>query len=128
MRALLSVANSDGIADLARDLAAMGHELHADPDALAVLAQAGVTAQPVDKASLSADGFDIVVANVRPLAPQVGERVVPLDEAIAMIDVARTSLMAAAAPGGMFTLRNVPASRPCLRTICTTCLTTSAAG
>ena len=97
MRALLSVANSDGIADLARDLAAMGHELHADPDALAVLAQAGVTAQPVEKAGLSAEGFEIVVANVMPFAPQVGERVVPLDEAIAMIDVARTSLMAAAA-------------------------------
>jgi phosphoribosylaminoimidazolecarboxamide formyltransferase/IMP cyclohydrolase len=97
VRALLSVANTDGVADLARDLAALGVEIHADPDALATLAQAGVTAQPVEKASLSADGFDIVVANVRPFAPQVGERVVPLDEAIAMIDVARTSLMAVAA-------------------------------
>jgi len=97
VRALLSVANSDGIADLARDLAAMGHELHADPDALAALAEAGVTAQPLGGSASSVDGFDIVVANVRPFAPQVGERVVPLDEAIAMIDVARTSLMTAAA-------------------------------
>ena len=97
MRALLSVANGDGIADLARDLSALGHELHADPDALTVLADAGVTAQPAGNGGLSADGFDIVVANVRPFGPQVGERVVPLDEAIAMIDVARASLMAGAA-------------------------------
>ena len=97
MRALLSVANGDGIADLARDLSALGHELHADPDALTVLAEAGVTAQPAGNGGLSADGFDIVVANVRPFGPQVGERVVPLDEAIAMIDVARASLMAGAA-------------------------------
>jgi phosphoribosylaminoimidazolecarboxamide formyltransferase/IMP cyclohydrolase len=97
VRALLSVANGDGIADLARDLSALGHELHADPDALTVLAEAGVTAQPAGNGGLSADGFDIVVANVRPFGPQVGERVVPLDEAIAMIDVARASLMAGAA-------------------------------
>jgi phosphoribosylaminoimidazolecarboxamide formyltransferase/IMP cyclohydrolase len=94
---LLSVANSIGIDDLARDLAALGHELHADSDVLAELAQAGVGAQPAGTAGLSAEDFDIVVANVRPFGPQVGERVVPLDEAIAMIDVARTSLMAAAA-------------------------------
>jgi phosphoribosylaminoimidazolecarboxamide formyltransferase/IMP cyclohydrolase len=97
VRALLSVANGDGIADLARDLSALGHELHADPDALTVLAEAGVTAQPAGNGGLSAEGFDIVVANVRPFGPQVGERVVPLDEAIAMIDVARASLMAGAA-------------------------------
>lgn len=99
MRALLSVANGDGIADLGRELAALEVELHADPDAMAALAEAGVTAQPLEKTGLSADGFDIVVANVLPFGPQVGERVVPLDEAIAMIDVARTSLMTAAARG-----------------------------
>lgn len=99
MRALLSVANSDGIADLGRDLAGLGIELHADPDALAALSQAGVTAKPWQQGGLSAESFEIVVANIRPFAPQVGERVVPLDEAIAMIDVARSSLMAAAAHG-----------------------------
>jgi phosphoribosylaminoimidazolecarboxamide formyltransferase/IMP cyclohydrolase len=46
---------------------------------------------------VSADSFDIVVANVEPFAPQVGERAVPLDEAIAMIDVRTTALMSAAA-------------------------------
>ncbi len=97
MRALLSVANRDAIADLARDLAALGIELHAAPETLAALAEAGVNAQPAESAGLSADGFDIVVANVEPFAPQVGERAVPLDEAIAMIDVRTTALMSAAA-------------------------------
>jgi phosphoribosylaminoimidazolecarboxamide formyltransferase/IMP cyclohydrolase len=97
VRALLSVANSDGIAELGRDLAALEVELHADPDALAALAEAGVNASPADMSGLSAEGFDIVVANVRPFAAQVGDRVVPLDEAISMIDDARTALMTAAA-------------------------------
>ncbi|HLB44024.1 MAG TPA: bifunctional phosphoribosylaminoimidazolecarboxamide formyltransferase/IMP cyclohydrolase [Candidatus Limnocylindrales bacterium] len=97
MRALLSVANGDAIADLARDLTSLGIELHATPETLAALSEAGVTAEPVDPAGMSADGFDIVVANVEPFAPQVGERAVPLDEAIAMIDVRTTALMAAAA-------------------------------
>jgi phosphoribosylaminoimidazolecarboxamide formyltransferase/IMP cyclohydrolase len=97
VRALLSVANRDAIADLARDLASLKIELHATPETLDALAEAGITAQPVGAAGLSADGFDIVVANVQPFAPQVGERAVPLDEAIAMIDVQKTALMAAAA-------------------------------
>jgi phosphoribosylaminoimidazolecarboxamide formyltransferase/IMP cyclohydrolase len=97
VRALLSVANRDAIADLARDLAALSIELHAAPDTLAALADAGVTAQPADPGAVSPDAFDIVVANVEPFAPQVGERVVPLDEAIAMIDVRTTALMSAAA-------------------------------
>jgi phosphoribosylaminoimidazolecarboxamide formyltransferase/IMP cyclohydrolase len=85
------------MADLARDLASLKIELHATPETLDALAEAGITAQPVGAAGLSADGFDIVVANVQPFAPQVGERAVPLDEAIAMIDVQTTALMAAAA-------------------------------
>ncbi|MEP7360815.1 MAG: bifunctional phosphoribosylaminoimidazolecarboxamide formyltransferase/IMP cyclohydrolase [Chloroflexota bacterium] len=97
MRALFSVANRDGIADFARDLAAMNVELHATPDTLAILAQAGVTAQSVDLGRASVAGFDIVAANLEPFAPQVGDRVVPLDEAIAMIDDKTTALMTAAA-------------------------------
>ncbi|MDL2334423.1 MAG: bifunctional phosphoribosylaminoimidazolecarboxamide formyltransferase/IMP cyclohydrolase [Chloroflexota bacterium] len=97
MRALLSVADSDGIAEFGRELAALGVELHADPDAAAALAEAGVSAQPADPNGLSFDGFDIVVANVEPFARRVGDQVVPLDEAIAMIDVKTTALMAAAA-------------------------------
>lgn len=97
MRALLSVADSDGIAEFGRDLAALGVELHADPESAAALAEAGVSTQPADPNGLSVEGFEIVVANVEPFAPRVGDRVVPLDEAIAMIDVKTTALMAAAA-------------------------------
>ncbi len=96
MRALLSVANRDGIADFARDLAAVGVELHATPDTLAVLFEAGVNAQPAELGSGS-EGFDVVAANLEPFAPQVGDRVVPLDEAIGMIDDKACALMTAAA-------------------------------
>jgi phosphoribosylaminoimidazolecarboxamide formyltransferase / IMP cyclohydrolase len=41
--------------------------------------------------------FDIVVVNVRPFAPQVGARIVPIDEAIEMIDVGGLALLSAAA-------------------------------
>ena len=41
--------------------------------------------------------IDLVVVNVQPFAPQVGERRVPLDEALEMIDVGGTALLAAAA-------------------------------
>jgi phosphoribosylaminoimidazolecarboxamide formyltransferase/IMP cyclohydrolase len=41
--------------------------------------------------------IDLVVVNVKPFAPQVGERRVPLDEALEMIDVGGTALLAAAA-------------------------------
>jgi phosphoribosylaminoimidazolecarboxamide formyltransferase/IMP cyclohydrolase len=97
VRALLSVADSDGIADFGRELAALGVELHADPSSAAALAETGVSALPADPNGLSVEGFEIVVANVEPFAPRVGDRVVPLDEAIAMIDVKTTALMAAAA-------------------------------
>jgi phosphoribosylaminoimidazolecarboxamide formyltransferase/IMP cyclohydrolase len=41
--------------------------------------------------------LDLVVVNVKPLAPQVGARRVPLDEALEMIDVGGAALLAAAA-------------------------------
>jgi phosphoribosylaminoimidazolecarboxamide formyltransferase/IMP cyclohydrolase len=47
VRALLSVADRDGIAELARDLAALGVELYATDGTRAALAEAGVEAQPV---------------------------------------------------------------------------------
>ena len=47
MRALLSVADRDGIVDLARDLVAHGVELYATDGTLAALADAGVEALPV---------------------------------------------------------------------------------
>ena len=97
MRALLSVANRDGIAELARDLAELKVELFAGPDTLAALAAAGVEARPLGATQAQADQFELVVANVNPFAPQVGSRAVPLDEAIAMIDVGGAALIAAAA-------------------------------
>ena len=97
MRALLSVADRDGVVDFARELAALNVELHATRPTHAALAEAGVSAQQVELGGQSVEGFDIVAANVEPFAPQVGDRVVPLDEAIAMIDDKTTGLMTTAA-------------------------------
>jgi phosphoribosylaminoimidazolecarboxamide formyltransferase/IMP cyclohydrolase len=41
--------------------------------------------------------IDLVVVNVKPFAPQVGSRAVPLDEAIELIDAGGTALITAAA-------------------------------
>jgi phosphoribosylaminoimidazolecarboxamide formyltransferase/IMP cyclohydrolase len=133
VRALLSVADRDGIAELARDLVGLGVELYATDGTRAVLAEAGVEAQPVSVLTkseplaggqvktfypqiyagilarrgapaeieeLAANGIsllDLVIVNVKPFAPQIGVRAVPLDEAIEMIDVAGTALISAAA-------------------------------
>jgi phosphoribosylaminoimidazolecarboxamide formyltransferase / IMP cyclohydrolase len=64
---------------------------------------AGIVArrdQPDQLAELERQGIkpiDLVVVNLRPFAPQVGERVVPLDDAISMIDIGGGPLLAAAA-------------------------------
>jgi phosphoribosylaminoimidazolecarboxamide formyltransferase / IMP cyclohydrolase len=97
VRALLSVANRDGLADFARDLAELKVELFATPPTAAALAEAGVKAKPAEASPDKVADYDLVAANVAPFAPQVGERSVPLDEAIGMIDVTGTALMAAAA-------------------------------
>jgi phosphoribosylaminoimidazolecarboxamide formyltransferase/IMP cyclohydrolase len=133
VRALLSVANRDGAADLARELSALGIECYATDGTREEVAAAGVEVLPVsaltatepvagglvktfhphiyggilarrDKpdelAQLAERGIeliDLVIVNVRPFAPQVGQRAVPLDEAIEMIEVGGTALLAAAA-------------------------------
>jgi phosphoribosylaminoimidazolecarboxamide formyltransferase/IMP cyclohydrolase len=133
VRALLSVANRDGVSALARDLAGLDVELYATDgtrehlladgvDVLPVTAltnlpplvgglvrtfhpavYAGILARrdrPVELAELAEHGIgllDIVVVTVKPFAPQVGERRVPLDEALEMIDVGGTALLSAAA-------------------------------
>ena len=133
MRALLSVADRDGISALARDLAGLGVELYATDgtrehlladgiDALPVTAltnvpplvgglvktfhpavYAGILARrdrPEELAELAEHGIgllDIVVVTVKPFAPQVGERRLPLEEALEMIDVGGTALLSAAA-------------------------------
>lgn len=133
MRALLSVADRDGIADLARELLDQGTEVVATDGTRAALAEAGLDVGAVsdltgmasliggqvktfhpqiyagimarrhvdeDLASLDEHGMgtiDIVVVNIRPFAPQVGRRVVAIDEAVEMIDNGGLSLLTAAA-------------------------------
>ncbi len=56
--------------------------------------------QPSQLEELAEHGIgllDIVVVNVRPFAPEVGARLVPIDEAIEMIDVGGAALLGAAA-------------------------------
>ena len=133
MRALISVANRDGITPLVRDLVALGIEVFATDGTRDALASDGVEVAPISSltevppmlggqiktfhpavyagilarrdrpdqlAELAEHGIgllDIVVVNVRPFAPQVGSGVVPLDEAIEMIDVGGVALLSAAA-------------------------------
>ena len=133
MRALLSVANRQGLADLARDLLALGVEIYATDGTREHLAADGVDVLPVSDltnvaplvggmvktfhpaiyagilarrdrpeqlAELADNGIgliDVVVVNVKPFAPQVGTRRIPLDEAIEMIDVGGTALLSSAA-------------------------------
>jgi len=133
VRALLSVANRQGAAALARDLLALGVDVYATDGTREQLAAEGVDVLPVGAltdvpplvgglvktfhpavyagilarrdrpeqlAELAEQGIgliDLVVVNVKPFAPQVGERRVPLDEAIEMIDVGGTALLSAAA-------------------------------
>ena len=133
MRALLSVADREGIASLARDLLTLGVEVYATDGTREHLATEGVEVASVgaltslpsllggqvktfhpaiyagilarrdrndELAELAAQGIgllDLVVVNVRPFAPQVGVRLVSLDEAVAMIDVGGVALLSAAA-------------------------------
>jgi len=133
VRALLSVANRDGIGPFARDLLELGVEVFATDGTREVLASDGIEVGPISAltavppllggqvktfhpavyagilarrdrpdqlAELAEQGIgqiDVVVVNVKPFAPQVGARVVPLDEAIEMIDVGGVALLSAAA-------------------------------
>ena len=133
MRALLSVANRDGISSLARDLLDLGVEIFATDGTRATLAAegievasiseltsapsliggqvktfhpsvyAGILARrhvPADLEELATQGIgllDLVIVNVKPFAPQVGSGIVPIDEAIEMIDVGGVALLSAAA-------------------------------
>ena len=78
MRALLSVANRDGIADFVRDLAALGVELFA-PDArhwplpwLTTRRKLQRSSRPPTGVSVDAgalEPYQLVVVNVEPFAP-----------------------------------------------------------
>ena len=133
MRALLSVANRDGIAALARDLGALEVEVFATDGTREYLAgegvevasvsdltsgeptvggqvktfhhavYAGILARrdvPAQLEELREQGIgliDLVVVNVKPFAPAIGVKLIGLDEAIEMIDVAGAALLGAAA-------------------------------
>lgn len=133
MRALLSVANREGIASLAQELQTLGVEIFATDGTRENLAAEGIqvrtiedltSAQPLvggrvrtfhpeiyagilarrnvpeDLTGIAEQGIgllDVVVVNVKPFAPQVGSGIVPIDQAIEMIDVAGVALLSAAA-------------------------------
>ena len=133
MRALLSVANREGIVPFTRDLIALGVDVIATDGTREALAAEGIVVRPIsdltgseaiaggqvktlhpavyagilarrDKpeqlAELEAQQIgliDIVAVNVSHFAPQVGARLVPIDEAIEMIDIGGAALLAAAA-------------------------------
>jgi len=136
VRALLSVANRDGIVSLARELLALDVEVFATDGTREHLAADGIEVRPVSELTglptliggqvktfhpaiyagilarrdipaqmdeLIEQGIgaiDIVVVNVSPFAPAVGAQLVPIDEAIEMIDVGGAALLGAAARNG----------------------------
>ena len=133
MRALLSVANRDGISELARELMSLGVEMYATDGTREHLAADGIEVAPVSELThvpslvggqvktfhpavyagilarrdipaqlqeLAEQGIgliDIVVVNVKPFAPEVGRKMIGIDEAIEMIDVGGAALLGAAA-------------------------------
>jgi len=133
LRALLSVANRDGISALARELAALGVEMFATDGTREYLAADGIDVEPVSELThvpalvggqvktfhpavyagilarrdipeqleeLVEQGIapiDLVIVNVKPFAPEVGKRMIGIDEAIEMIDVGGAALLSAAA-------------------------------
>ena len=133
MRALISVADRTGLADLARALlelevevfATDGTREHLIAEGVEVAAvsdltnvpslvggqvktfhpavYAGILARrdrPEQLAELAEQGIapiDIVVVNVRPFAPEVGAKMLGLEDAIEMIDVGGAALLGAAA-------------------------------
>ena len=133
MRALLSVANREGIAALARDLRELDVEIFATDGTREFLASEGIDVGSVNELTDSQPTIggqvktfhhavyagilarrdvaaqmdelkqqkiapiDLVVVNVKPFAPAVGEKLVGLDEAIEMIDVGGAALLGAAA-------------------------------
>jgi phosphoribosylaminoimidazolecarboxamide formyltransferase/IMP cyclohydrolase len=133
VRALLSVANRDGITELARQLSALEIELYATDGTREFLAAEGIEVQPVSELThvppliggqvktfhpaiyagilarrdipeqleeLVEQGIgliDLVVVNVKPFAPEVGRKMIGIDEAIEMIDIGGAALLGAAA-------------------------------
>ena len=133
MRALLSVADREGLAPLAAELLRLGVEVFATDGTREALAADGVEVasvavltdvpalaggqvktfhpaiyagilarrdRPEQLAELAQHGIgliDLVVVNIAPFAPQVGQELVPLDEAVERIEVGGAALLSAAA-------------------------------
>jgi len=62
-----------------------------------ILARRHIPEDGVDLGEHGIGMIDLVVVSIRPFAPQIGRRVVPIDEAVEMIDVGGLSLLGAAA-------------------------------
>jgi len=133
VRALLSVADRDGLVALASELLGLGIEVFATDGTREALAADGVEVQsvaaltdiaplaggqvktfhpaiyagilarrdrPEQLAELAEHGIgliDLVVVNLAPFAPQVGQGLVPVDEAVERIEVGGAALLSAAA-------------------------------
>jgi phosphoribosylaminoimidazolecarboxamide formyltransferase/IMP cyclohydrolase len=133
VRALLSVANRDGITELARQLSDLDVELYATDGTREFLGANGIDVKSISDLTHSAplvggqvktfhpeiyagilarrdipdqleelveQGIgliDLVVVNVKPFAPEVGRKMIGIDEAIEMIDVGGAALLGAAA-------------------------------
>ena len=101
MRALLSVANRDGIVDFVRELGALGVEMFGTEAALAVLGDDAAKLQPLPApdSTVSDAGalepYQLVVVAIEPFAVRAGSR--SLDEALGLIDVSAMTLLSAAA-------------------------------
>jgi phosphoribosylaminoimidazolecarboxamide formyltransferase/IMP cyclohydrolase len=133
VRALLSVANRDGITEFARQLSGLEVELYATDGTREFLAADRIDVKPISDLThvpplvggqvktfhpaiyagilarrdipdqleeLVEQGIgliDLVVVNVKPFAPEVGRKMIGIDEAIEMIDVGGAALLGAAA-------------------------------
>ncbi len=87
------------VADLTNVPALVGGQVRTFHPAIyaGILARRDVPEQLAELAANSMAPIDLVVVNVKPFAPAVGARLIGVDEAIEMIDVAGVALLSAAA-------------------------------
>jgi phosphoribosylaminoimidazolecarboxamide formyltransferase / IMP cyclohydrolase len=133
LRALISVADREGVAAFARQLLELGVDIYATEGTRAALGVDGLLVHAVteltgdasipglglktihprihagllarrdldeEMAAIREQGIepiDIVAVNIRPFAPEVGDRSVPIDEAVRMIEVGGVALLTSAA-------------------------------
>lgn len=96
LRALIRVYDCSGLTELARRLSAFGFALAADAASRAMLAEAGLTVEPVGPAE-TVSGFSVVVCNLRPFKETLSHGEVVHAEALDAIDTAGSALLRSAA-------------------------------